>query len=151
MQTRHSPWLILCCALSLLLAAAALLRSTDLTATRTAQAAARDASLLLDASNATYSYARLVFTTGGSGTTVWLNTPTNAVTASITKETPDALARISNAIMATSPGVQLPSGVPIDDMLIVQWMGLAQWELVQVTQNQVDIGVTTSFFFRKKI
>ncbi len=124
----------------------------DVSIMRTASAAPREpAPLSPDASNPSYAYSRLVFTVGGAGTTVWLNTPSNAVTATIGKDASGSLAEISSAIQATSSNVQFPSGVPVDDMLLVQWMGLAQWELVAVTQNQVDAGVTTSYYFRRKI
>ena len=46
--------------------------------------------------------------------------------------------------------MSFPGGVPIDDMMLVNWMGLAKWELVAVTQNQVDIGVTTSYYYKRK-
>ncbi len=96
-----------------------------------------------------YEAGRLVFTVGGSGTTVWLNTPTTALTAPVSKDALDQLTPVFVAIQATAPDVSYPSGVPIDDMMLVNWMSLARWNLVTVTQNQVDIGVTTSYYFTR--
>lgn len=152
MKTQQSPWIVSLGIISVFIAGAALIRSANLSLTREALAEPRDAiAIPLQTATASFAYSRLVFTVGGNGTTVWLNTPTNALTASVGKDAAGNLDAISNAIQATSPNVQFPSGVPIDDMLLVQWMGLAQWELVAVTQNQVDIGVTTSYYFRRKI
>jgi hypothetical protein len=97
-----------------------------------------------------YEYGRLVFTVGGSGTTVWLNTPTSALSAVVSKDSENKLDDIASAIQATAPDMSFPGGVPIDDMMLVNWMGLAKWELVAVTQNQVDIGVTTSYYYKRK-
>ncbi len=97
-----------------------------------------------------YEYGRLVFTVGGSGTIVWLNTPASALTASVATDAPNKLDDIAAAIQATAPDAAFPGGVPIDDMMLVNWMGLARWELVAVTQNQVDIGVTTSYYYKRK-
>lgn len=152
MKTQQSPWIVSLSILSLCIAGAALLRSADLSVTREASAASRDAvAATRQNTNPTFAYSRLVFTIAGNGRTVWLNTPTNAVSASIGKDSSGSLDSISSAIQATASDVQFPSGVPVDDMLLVQWMGLAQWELVAVTQNQVDAGVTTSYYFRRKI
>ena len=152
MKTQQSPWIVSLCILSVCIAGAALLRSADLSVTREASAASRDAAAAtLQSSNPTYAYSRLVFTVAGNGRTVWLNTPTNAVSASFGKDSSGSLDSIASAIQATASNVQFPSGVPVDEMLLVQWMGLAQWELVAVTQNQVDAGVTTSYYFRRKI
>ena len=151
MKTQQSPWIVSLCILSVCIAGAALLRSADLSVTREASAASRDAAAAtLQSSNPTYAYSRLVFTIAGNGRTVWLNTPTNAVSASFGKDSSGSLDSIASAIQATASNVQFPSGVPVDEMLLVQWMGLAQWELVAVTQNQVDAGVTTSYYFRRK-
>ena len=151
MKTQQSPWIVSLCILSVCIAGAALLRSADLSVTREASAASRDAAAAtLQSSNPTYAYSRLVFTVAGNGRTVWLNTPTNAVSASFGKDSSGSLDSIASAIQATASNVQFPSGVPVDEMLLVQWMGLAQWELVAVTQNQVDAGVTTSYYFRRK-
>ncbi len=152
MKTQQSSWIVSLSTLSLCIAGAALLRSADLSVTREASAASRDAAAAtLQSTNPTYAYSRLVFTVAGNGRTVWLNTPTNALSASFGKDSSGSLDSISSAIQATASDVQFPSGVPVDDMLLVQWMGLAQWELVAVTQNQVDAGVTTSYYFRRKI
>ena len=151
MKTQQTPWIVLLSILSVCIAGAALLRSADLSVTREASAASRDAAAAtLQSSNPTYAYSRLVFTVAGNGRTVWLNTPTNAVSASFGKDSSGSLDSIASAIQATASNVQFPSGVPVDEMLLVQWMGLAQWELVAVTQNQVDAGVTTSYYFRRK-
>jgi len=151
MKTQQSPWIVSLSILSVCIAGAALLRSENLSVTREASAASRDAvATTLQSTNPTYAYARLVFTVAGNGRTVWLNTPTNAVSASFGKDSSGSLDSIASAIQATASDVQFPSGVPVDDMLLVQWMGLAQWELVAVTQNQVDAGVTTSYYFRRK-
>lgn len=101
-------------------------------------------------SSSSFECGRLVFTVGGSGTTVWLNTPTTALTALVSKDAADQLAGVAAAIQATASDVTFPSGVPIDDMMLVNWMGMARWELIAVTQNQVDIGVTTSYYFTRK-
>ena len=152
MKTQQSSWIVSLSTLSLCIAGAALLRSADLSVTREASAASRDAAAAtLQSTNPTYAYSRLVFTVAGNGRTVWLNTPTNALSASFGKDSSGSLDSISSAIQATASDVQFPSGVPVDDMLLVQWMGLAQWELVAVTQNQVDAGVTTSYYFRRKL
>lgn len=151
MKTQQSPWIVSLSILSVCIAGAALLRSADLSVTREASAASRDAvAATLQSTNPTYAYSRLVFTVAGNGRTVWLNTPTNALSASFGKDSSGSLDSIGSAIQATASDVQFPSGVPVDDMLLVQWMGLAQWELVAVTQNQVDAGVTTSYYFRRK-
>ena len=151
MKTQQTPWIVSLSILSVCIAGAALLRSADLSVTREASAASRDAAAAtLQSSNPTYAYSRLVFTVAGNGRTVWLNTPTNAVSASFGKDSSGSLDSIASAIQATASNVQFPSGVPVDEMLLVQWMGLAQWELVAVTQNQVDAGVTTSYYFRRK-
>ncbi len=151
MKTQQTPWIVSLSILSVCIAGTALLRSADLSVTREASAASRDAAAAtLQSTNPTYAYSRLVFTVAGNGRTVWLNTPTNAVSASFGKDSSGSLDSIASAIQATASNVQFPSGVPVDEMLLVQWMGLAQWELVAVTQNQVDAGVTTSYYFRRK-
>ena len=151
MKTQQTPWIVSLSILSVCIAGAALLRSADLSVTREASAASRDAvAATLQSSNPTYAYSRLVFTVAGNAKTVWLNTPTNALSASFGIDSTGSLDSIGSAIQATASDVQFPSGVPVDDMLLVQWMGLAQWELVAVTQNQVDAGVTTSYYFRRK-
>jgi hypothetical protein len=151
MKTQQTPWIVSLSILSVCIAGAALLRSADLSVTREASAASRDAAAAtLQSSNPTYAYSRLVFTVAGNAKTVWLNTPTNALSASFGIDSTGSLDSIGSAIQATASNVQFPSGVPVDDMLLVQWMGLAQWELVAVTQNQVDAGVTTSYYFRRK-
>lgn len=152
MKRNRNNWNLIVGSLALVLGAWAILRSDDLTFSKPANAAARtSAAGLMAPSNPAYAYARLVFTVGGNGVMVWLNTPANAVTATLSKDGNNTLATVADAIRATCPTAEFPQGVAVDDMLLVQWMGLAQWELVAVTQNQVDIGVTTSYYFRRKI
>ncbi|MSR29747.1 MAG: hypothetical protein EXS03_09295 [Phycisphaerales bacterium] len=97
-----------------------------------------------------YEYGRLVFTVGGSGTSVWLNTPSNAVTATVGRDSGGQLTAVAGAIQATAPDATFASGVPIDDMMLVNWMGVARWELVAVTQTQVEIGVATSYYYKRR-
>ncbi len=99
-----------------------------------------------------FQYARLVFTVAPQSTTVWINTPVGAATASIGKGTGGTLDAIQEAIRATDPAGSydtLGTGLAVDDMVLMQWMGLANWELAAVTQNQIDQGSTTSYFFKR--
>ncbi len=143
-------WSLSLSVIAIAVAGAAFMRSADLSLTRAATAAANEP-LGHAAPKPAFEYARLVFTVGGSGTTVWVNTPANAVTAPLGKDGSGSLANVVAAIKATAPDAQFPDGVPVDDMMLVQCMGVTQWELVAVTQNQVDIGVTTSYYFRRRL
>ena len=82
----------------------------------------------------------------------WINTPVGSAKATIGPGSEGSLAPIQDAIRATVPETgfeALCPGLPIDDMVLVQWMGYANWELVAVTQDQIDQGSTTSFFFKR--
>ncbi|MSR70101.1 MAG: hypothetical protein EXS17_07140 [Phycisphaerales bacterium] len=99
-----------------------------------------------------FEYARLVVTVAPQSTMVWINTPLGAATANVGKGVDGTLEPIQTAIRATTADSgfsELAPGLPMDDMMLVQWMGLANWELAAVTQNQVDQGSTTSFFFKR--
>ncbi len=106
----------------------------------------------LRASTPDFEYARLIFTTAPASTLAWINTPLGAATANVGKQLDGTLEPIQSAIRATSTDAgfdELGAGRPMDDMMLVQWMGLANWELVAVTQDQIAQGTTTSFFFKR--
>ncbi len=150
MKTQPNKWIVALGFLSLVIAVTALVRSEGVSFTHSAVAATRGPLPAMDTTNPAYEYARLVFTVGGLGTTIWLNTPTDAQTASLDKNAAGKFSNITESINSTAPDVSFPDRVPVNDMMLVQWMGLTKWELVAVTQNQVDIGVTTSYYFRRK-
>ncbi len=99
-----------------------------------------------------FEYARLVVTAAPQSTLVWINTPLATANATLTKGGDGTLESVQSAIRATSPESgfdELSAGRPMDDMMLVQWMGVAHWELVAVTQDQIDQGSTTSLFFKR--
>lgn len=150
MLRQSTHWTLPLSVIAVVLGVLAFLRAGEITLLNRASAEARDpAGAHLDQSNPAYAYARLVFTVGGTGVTAWIDTPAAAVTSSFSKDS-SSLSTIFDAIRATSPSSNFPEVTNLTDMAIVQWMGAAQWELVAVTQNQVDIGVTTSYYFRRR-
>ncbi len=99
-----------------------------------------------------FEYARLVVTAAPQSTLVWINTPLGAASTKVGQGVDGTFDSILAAIRATTAEGgfdELAAGRPMDDMMLVQWMGNAHWEMVAVTQNQVDQGSTTSFFFKR--